>query len=96
MSETDREVSEVRRGLQAAAMALAACAATMDRITAMLTVWDERSGWAVPTGLAGGGVFAEEVNAAPVWVKAAAELRAAITPSAEEISAAKARIEGGG
>lgn len=87
------EAQEVRAGLQAAAMALAGMALQQERIADMLAEWDKRAAWAVPHGLAGGGVFAEELKVAPAWAKAAAELREAIAPSSEDIRAALAKLE---
>lgn len=80
------EAQEVRKGLQAAATALAGMALQQDRIADMLATWDERA--------------TEDVGLTPcngvytrAWSKAAEELRAAIAPSSEDIRAALAKLE---
>jgi hypothetical protein len=86
------EAHEVRKGLQAAATALAGMALQQDRIADMLATWDKRASWedgmTVPDS-----VYVDERRQARTWASAAAELRAAIAPSSEDIRAALAKLE---
>ena len=88
MEERDElSPSEVRGGLAAAARALAATAATMDRIADLLTRWDGRAVQDPPT---------HDDIYPNAWGRAAAELRTAIAPMGEPISKASREVNGRG
>lgn len=82
------EAQEVRAGLQAAATALAGMVLQQERIADMLVTWDERA--SLPGESTDGATHGVYVGA---WELAAAELRAAIAPSSEDIRAALAKLE---
>lgn len=73
------EADEARRGLSAAASALATMAMTMERIEELLASWDQRA-----SALDGAG----DIVRCVIWETAAIQLRQAIAPAAPQITAA--------
>lgn len=78
--DTPNDGREVRRGLEAALLAVQTMAAMMDRLGWLLENWEQRA--------------AQPTSAAKVWRAAADDLRAAVTPAGDGTKAAL-RMSGG-